>query len=180
MSKAIVTRIRKKYPTPLGKQHAAFLMELARELKMGLLKKTTGTRIKLPKPYSVDVAQDIVCERTDGVVNHYDVLKDGEGAATPVWNLVGPIDPARYVDVGATGPMPPDPLPVPPAPEPEPALTLEDVMGFLAGLRLEQAGQHTTVMDALARLENDNRKPRRITGSAGWVGAIHGEISGVE
>lgn len=121
MSLAIVTKIRKKYPTPLGSKHAQCLVEISQAIRgSGLLKKTSGTRIKLPKPWNVEVAQDIICLRTSAGVDHYDIFKDGEGEASPTWNLVGPIDPDRFVNVT------PDPIPVPdpnPNPTPGPAPT---------------------------------------------------------
>jgi hypothetical protein len=117
MSLQIVRKIRAKYPTPLGSQHAAFLVELARAIPgAGLLKKTSGTRIKLPKPWNVEVSQDIICLFAGATLNHYDVLKDGEGVAKPTWALVGPIGAERYVDVSAgPAPAPPSP-PAPPTP----------------------------------------------------------------
>lgn len=170
MSLAIVKKVRATYPTPLGKQHAAFLIELAQAIPgAGLLKKTSGTRIKLPKPYNVEVAQDILCLFDGSILNHYDVLKDGEGKATPTWSLVGPIDSSRYVSVST-------PLP-PPTPDPEPE---PDIRVLIAGLSAKLDAQHAAVVQRLDGLYDDNRRPRRVTGSAGWIGSINGEVSGVE
>lgn len=116
MSLAVVRQIRSKYPTPLGARHAEFLVELAQTLGQGLLLKTSGTRIRLPQPWNVDVAQDIICvlDPNTGTATHYDVLEDGEGAARPGWSLVGPIDPKRYLSVSAPSPTPsPVPAPLP-------------------------------------------------------------------
>ena len=72
---ATVARVRAKYPTPLGSQHAACLLELAREIGLGagLLKKDGGTNILLPD--GTRVAQDIIVfPNGDG----YDCLGSGE------------------------------------------------------------------------------------------------------
>ena len=189
MSLAIVKKVRAKYPTPLGKEHAAFLIEVARALKMGLLKKTSGTRIKLPKPYSVEVAQDIACERKGDQVLHYDILKDGEGEAKPTWRLVGPIDPARYVDVGASAPEPPQPPsePDPPADDIPIRALLDEIRDeqtaqgvFLIELRAELAAQHEDVIVRLDRLANAMRKSRPFEGSARFIGTMRGTVEGVE
>jgi hypothetical protein len=180
MSLALVKKIRAKYPTPLGAKHALFLIELAQAKGAGLLKKTSGTRIRLPKPWNIDVSQDILCIRELGVVNHYDVLKDGEGKATPTWALVGPIDPARYVDVGAiTPPSPEPPAPVPPSPVPDPPCQCGEVIETLAAMELRAIERQEALMSVLARLENDNRKPRAFTGSARIIGTMTGTVGGV-
>lgn len=130
MSLAVVRQIRSKYPTPLGGRHAEFLVELARTLNHGLLLKPSGTRIRLPKPWDVDVAQDIICilDARTGTATHYDVLEDGEGEARPGWSLVGPIDPKRYLSVSAS-----EPVPVPtPAPGDTMAACLADMRAVLA------------------------------------------------
>lgn len=99
-----VQAVRAKYPTPLGARHAAFLLEVAKATGKGLLRKDGGTNIELPD--GTRVAQDIVMER-DGS-HHYDILGDGEGAATPGWDDKGPIDASRYYDVGGAS-VPTDP-----------------------------------------------------------------------
>jgi hypothetical protein len=182
MSLALVKKIRAKYPTPLGAKHALFLIELAQTKGAGLLKKTNGTRIRLPKPWNIDVSQDILCIRELGVVNHYDVLKDGEGAAKPAWNLVGPIDPERYVDVSNAPapipvPEPEPPAPVPPAPVPP--CQCAEVVEMIAANELRAIERQEAVMTVLARLENDNRKPRTFTGSARIIGTMTGSVGGV-
>lgn len=175
MSLAIVKKVRAKYPTPLGNKHALFLIEVSQAIKgSGLLKKTSGTRITLPKEHgSVQVAQDIICLRRGAEVDHYDILKDGEGEAKPTWNLVGPIDPARFVDVSLA------PIPVP-KPIPEPTPQPPDVLTVLAGMRAEIQARFDRVDAGLEELAADHRKTRKVTGSAGWLGTIDGEISGVE
>jgi hypothetical protein len=112
---AVVARVREKYPTPLGDQHAACLLELARTIGQGagLLRKDSGTNILLPD--GVRVAQDIIVfPNGDG----YDCLGSGETLATPQWG--GPVEgspfpSSRYYAVSAAAPEPsPIPGPIPP------------------------------------------------------------------
>lgn len=185
MSVEIVESVRVKYPTPLGATHGAFLVELARTLGggAGLLAKDWGTFVRLPDGRGV--AQDIICYLVPGGATHFDCLGDGEGAAIPTWHEIGPIDPARYVDVGAT-PIPEPPAPVPPVPVPVPPVPCKaveasaEVLDALHEIRMEQARVNEIVIQALARLENDNRKPRAFTGSARFIGTMTGEVKGVE
>lgn len=107
----VVTRVRAKYPTPLGAQHAQCLLEIAREIgqQAGLLRKDSGTNIVLPD--GTRVAQDIICF-PDGRI--YDCLGDAEGEASPGWSEANgsPVDPARYYRVSTT----PEPGPTPDPP----------------------------------------------------------------
>lgn len=135
----IVKSVRDKYPTPLGAQHAACLMEIARTLgnKAGLLRKESGTFIETPVG---KVAQDIICYPSG---DHYDVLGDAENTATPGWSYVGLVDPARYVAVSAQpepGPTPtPTPTPIPsPGGDVQKAM-LETLALILVELRLLSA-----------------------------------------
>jgi uncharacterized coiled-coil protein SlyX len=110
MSQEVVASIRAKYPTPLGASHALFLLEVAATLKGGLLKKTGGTVVRLPD--DTTVAQDIFCEPpVSGVCVCWDILKDGEGVAEPVWNRSDDQPEVRYYAV-TPGPGP-DPKPPP-------------------------------------------------------------------
>lgn len=93
MSLEIVNRVRQKYPTPLGAMHRAFLDEVARELGVGLVQKTTGTFIAYPPPVT-GVSQDVVMAR-DG--RAWDILVDGDGEAKAAFNAIGPIDVSRFV-----------------------------------------------------------------------------------
>jgi hypothetical protein len=111
MSLAIVTAVRQRYPTPLGAQHLAFLNAVGVELGLGLVQKTSGTFI--PHPTAGGVSQDVLMSR-DGAA--WDILIDAEGAATPAWNSVAPIEPSRYVTAEGN-PAPPIP-PDPPVPQP--------------------------------------------------------------
>jgi hypothetical protein len=62
----------------------------------------------------------------------WDILVDGEGAASPVFNPIAPIDPTRYVEVGA--------VPVPsPNPPPTPPFDLSPVLVALAELKADIA-----------------------------------------
>lgn len=103
----IVKAVRAKYPTPLGMRHAEFLLEVAAALKMGLLRKTGGTRIALPD--GVEVSQDIVMDPVSGRI--FDILGDGEGAAVPGWGeAAGSPQPLeRLYKVGPGTPPPPPP-----------------------------------------------------------------------
>lgn len=192
MSQAIVEAVRVKYPTPLGAQHGAFLIDLARTLGggAGLLFKDWGAFVELPDGRKV--AQDIICYRVLGGATHFDVLVDGEGAAEPTWQDKGPVEPARYVDVGAA----PVPVPQPPAPVPNPGTSVPnpgtvrackavdaaaEVLDAIHELRLEQAKVADAILRALARLENANRLPRKVTVSGGrWIGTLSGQVNGID
>ena len=114
----VVASVRAHYPTPLGNQHAACLLEIARTIGQGagLLRKDTGSNILLPD--GTRVAQDIIVF-PDG--QGFDCLGSGETLATPQWS--GPVEgspfPAnRYYAVSST----PEPEPEPgPTPEPPPS-----------------------------------------------------------
>jgi hypothetical protein len=137
---AVVARVREKYPTPLGDQHAACLLELARTIGQGagLLRKDSGTNILLPD--GVRVAQDIIVfPNGDG----YDCLGSGETLATPQWG--GPVEgspfpPSRYYEVkaGLPNPGPIEPSPGTPIPSTEVLKRLDDLERRLQ--RMETAG----------------------------------------
>lgn len=102
----IIRAIRSQYPTPLGATHAQLLLDCAAQTKMGLLRKTGGTRIALPPPHfedghPIEVSQDILMEPSTGRI--YDFLGDAEGDATPGWSeAVGSPQPLSrlYLPVG--------------------------------------------------------------------------------
>jgi hypothetical protein len=94
-----VARIRSKYPTPLGAQHAAFLIEAARATGAKLLRKDAGSNIQLPS--GDRVSSDFLIFDGFGI----DILQDSEGAANPTWQEKGPT-PGDYVDVGNAAPAP--------------------------------------------------------------------------
>lgn len=125
----VVAAVRATYPTPLGAQHGACLIEIARAIGQGagLLRKDSGTHIVLPD--GTRVSQDIICF-PDGDI--YDCLGDAEGEARPTWSRAngGPL-PSRYYRVSAE----PEPSPEP-SPEPEPTPPSGDVLvQILAELR---------------------------------------------
>jgi hypothetical protein len=92
--KHIVERVRSKYDTPLGSQHAAFLAELISVLlaetniKFGLLRKSGGTHIVMPS--GAKVSQDVIAAHMGKELWTYDVLGHGETKATPAWNRTKP------------------------------------------------------------------------------------------
>jgi hypothetical protein len=108
MSQQVVASIRSKYSTPLGAQHGAFLVEVATALKKGLVDKPNGSHIQLSSGQFV--SQDVVMDRSGAA---WDILSDAEGAASPTFNPIDPIDPSRYVDVGSSTATPPSPMPAP-------------------------------------------------------------------
>jgi hypothetical protein len=55
-----------------------------------------------------------------------------------------------------------------------------EVLDLLQEVRLEQAKSHDAILRALARLENDNRKPRPVTLSGRWVGTLKGDVGGID
>lgn len=117
MSLEVVTRIRAKYPTPLGNRHGDFLEETAIALSLGLVQKNWGTFVLTRD--GVGVSQD--CLMAHGG-HHWDILVDGEGSASPAFELVqdaaGPIilPDSRYIAPKDRGF---DPGPTP-EPEPDP------------------------------------------------------------
>ena len=154
----IVKQVRAKYPTPLGGQHAAFLLDCAKTLGKGagLLRKDSGTNILLPD--GVRVAQDIICYPTGRI---FDILRDGEGAAEPTWGEANgsPVEASRYYAVGATPPPPPPPDPPPPDQPPTHPPPV-DLSGVIARL------------DAIDRKLADLAKPRTYA-----VKSAHGYLS---
>lgn len=80
----VIKSVRQKYPTPLRSEHPAFLLEAARALKFGLLKKPSGNNIPLPD--GVKVSADIVVDPKD--FSLWDILGDSEGEARPTFNFV--------------------------------------------------------------------------------------------
>lgn len=85
-----VQRVRASYPTPMSPSQLGDLLNRVawehRQEGWGLLKKTGGSRC--PAPGGVEISCDILIHAPS--VRHYDVLSDAEGAATPIFNDVGP------------------------------------------------------------------------------------------
>ena len=113
------------YPTPMSKVELGRLLnDVAWEFRFegwGLLRKPQGNNC--PHPSGVPIACDILVYSPQGV--HFDVLRDSDGDAQPVWNNLGGIDMSRFVaPVGSPGTEPPPP-PTPDPPVPGPALPPE-------------------------------------------------------
>jgi hypothetical protein len=181
MSQEIVERVRVKYPTPLGASHGACLIEIAQTLGggAGLLRKPSGFNIALPD--GTKVASDIICYPNGRI---FDCLGDGDGQAIPSWHEAegSPVDPSRYYAVSG-GPVPvPDPgtpVPVPGTCKFQPCQCAE-VVEQLTQMELASIRRFEIVMDTLARLEQQNRKPRPVTIKGGWIGTLRGEVGGID
>jgi hypothetical protein len=120
-----VIAVRSHYPTPLGAQHPAFLIAVAKATGAKLLRKDAGSHVTLPN--GVNVSQDVLMFGDQGV----DILSDAEGAAVASWQEKGQIL-GEYVDVSALGSEPP---PTPPPPSP---LDLTDILRRLDALEKRQ------------------------------------------
>jgi len=98
----------------------------------GLLEKTFGANCPTA---TTRIACDILVHRPTGL--HFDVLRDAEGSASPVWQNKGPIDVSRFlapVDPGQSG------GPVTPPEPPQPPVDLSPLLTRLDALeRLVQA-----------------------------------------
>lgn len=110
---AEVTAERAKYGAVTPTDVAAILNAVAwrhRSDGWGLLEKTFGANCPTA---TTRIACDILVHRPSG--QHFDVLRDAEGSASPVWQNKGPIDLSRFlapVDPGGSsgGPViPPEP-----------------------------------------------------------------------
>ena len=109
----LVQQIRAAYPTPFPSQaqHFDFLQRTARVHGLGLVRKTSGSRLT-----TFDVSLDVLMNA--GCTLAVDVLRDAEGAQEPAWRELAPEErPSadRYVPVEEE----------PPGPPPPPAETLE-------------------------------------------------------
>ena len=106
MSLDLVRQIRAAYPTPFPSQaqHFDFLQRTARVHGLGLVRKTSGSRLT-----TFDVSLDVLMNAAGTFA--VDVLRDAEGAQEPAWRELAPEErPAadRYVPVeAAPGPEPP-------------------------------------------------------------------------
>ncbi len=110
---ADVTAERAKYGAVTPSDVAAILNAVAwrhRSDGWGLLEKTFGANCPTSR---TTIACDILVHRPSG--QHFDVLRDAEGSASPVWQNKGPIDVSRFLapeDPGGSsgGPVtPPEP-----------------------------------------------------------------------
>jgi hypothetical protein len=92
------------------------------------------------------------------------------------------VEPVNYL---ALPPGDEEDIPAPtPAPVPAPVAckaidAAAEVLDLLQEVRLEQAKSHDAILRALARLENDNRKPRPVSVGSRWM-SLSGEVGGIE
>ena len=101
---AIVQKYRAEYPTPLGAENTVRLLaSVAADVNGGLLRKTSGNNC-------LGYSCDVICFADGRAV---DVLADSEGAATPVWSPIAPLDPA-LCDLAPAIPPPDGPIDPPP------------------------------------------------------------------
>lgn len=127
---ADVTAERAKYGAVTPANVAAILNAVAwrhRSDGWGLLEKTFGANCPAGR---TSIACDILVHRPSG--QHFDVLRDAEGSASPVWQNKGPIDLSRFlapVDPGVSsgGPVTP-PAPQGPPVDLGPLLTRLDAL----------------------------------------------------
>ena len=156
---AEVTAERSRYGAVTPTDVAAILNAVAwrhRSDGWGLLEKTFGANCPTA---TTRIACDILVHRPSG--QHFDVLKDAEGSASPVWQNKGPIDLSRFlapVDPGVSsgGPV------TPPAPQ-GPPLDLGPLLTRLDALERavqalsatvppleQQVGAHGAALERLA------------------------------
>jgi hypothetical protein len=85
-----IQRLRAEYPTPMARWQVADLLNRVawahRAEGWGLLHKPVGSRC--PAPHGFDISCDILIHAPS--IQHFDVLIDAEGVATPTWHNVGP------------------------------------------------------------------------------------------
>lgn len=156
---ADVTAERAKYGAVTPANVAAILNAVAwrhRSDGWGLLEKTFGANCPTGR---TSIACDILVHRPTG--QHFDVLRDAEGSASPVWQNKGPIDLSRFlapVDPGGAsgGPVTPPEPQVPPV-DIGPLLTrldaLEHVVQALSSTvppLAQQVGAHGAELEKLA------------------------------
>jgi hypothetical protein len=158
--KAVLVRLRPKYPTPLGKASAYLLREAALEFGRGagLYKKTSGNNAH-------GFSMDILVFPDAGKFRTFDVLIDAENKGTPTFRATEPTgvidNPSKYVPAGNVvlpepGPVPPDPPPPPPPdppdpPDPPPSSPPSDVENRLALLEGLSADLEDRIMTLEAK-----------------------------
>lgn len=120
---SIVAKHRKNYPTPLGKENTVKLLhDIAVEVKGGMLRKTSGNVCNIAGE-SITYSCDYICFK-DG--RGFDVLRDSEGVAEPVWQGPNPIDASKCEIQEQHEPVPPEPG-EPPSEEPTTAERLRSI-----------------------------------------------------
>ena len=129
---ATVQAIRAKYPTPLGDQHGAFLMEVAKACGGKLFRKDAGDHTTLPN--GVNVSLDILIIETPQGPWWVDILGDAEVNAVPAWDAHPDAgQPEKFVDVSGIGApsQPPPQQPPPSNPPPAPSVDLSVILARL-------------------------------------------------
>lgn len=94
--------------------------------------------------------------------------------------LFVPVVAVNHLGVPAPGPQPEPPAPVPVPVTCEAKTAAAEVLDALHEMRLENAERWDALLSILARLENNDRKPRPFTGSARFIGTMKGEVGGVD
>jgi hypothetical protein len=190
--KHIVARVRKTYPAKMTKaQVGEAVYRIASEAQaeghdVGVLLKDSGHRV--PSPVG-EISSDILVDIPDQ--QEYDIFSNADGGdkkkpqAGPVWSKLeskvgGAHSGASMNDVRR--PVVAQPVPSPtPQPEPEepskPEQPDSDVIKALAAMTLRADERHEAVMTVLARLEDANRKPRKVS-IGRWSG--DGQVFGIE
>jgi hypothetical protein len=142
---AIITRVRAKYPTPLGARHWEFLVDVAQQTVTQLYRKEDDNSVKIPA-LGVRVSLDIIGRGTLG--NQWaDILANSEGTADPVFQLKDTPALGEYVDVSGVA-LPGQPLPGPapgPTPTPGPVPSPDVIASILARLDALEGPRAVTI-----------------------------------
>lgn len=173
---------------------------------VGVLLKPNGTGGMSPiGRISLDIIIDIPDQQEYDGIAKADADDGGPGPAIPVWHKLpfkvgkcaivngkeecsgASMDrvkrPAVVIIPAPTPPPTPDPEPPNPPPPTYPPVSdglLVQILEELEVLRAELKTRDDTIIAALARLENDNRKSRPVTVSGGWLGTLKGTVGGVK
>lgn len=146
----VVEDVRKKYPTPLGARHPAFLIDLAKTLGAKLFRKDGGAHVTLPSGDNVSMDIIILANTSPLDVWWVDVLGDAEGAGTPTWDA-HPNAGGEFVDVSSMvvpGQIdPPPPIDVKDAKIAELQRKLAELQGALGAAHAALAAANTRIAD---------------------------------
>ena len=92
-----------------------------------------------------------------------------------------PVEPVNHLSVSQPAPVPAPDTHVPDSGTPNaPCQGCAEVLDALHEMRLENAERWDALLSILARLENNDRRPRPFTGSARFIGTMKGEVGGVD